>query len=255
MSRTPKPIFSNTGTGWIKLIALAFMLIDHAGKILCGNLMEMRILGRIAFPLYAWCLVVGFHYTRSIPKYLLRLLAVGLVSQPLYVWVLHHPWSEPNIILTLVLGLCALWGIEEKRWGSHFWAPALSLIGAVLLDANYGWQGVLLMILLYAAQENRSSLAAVMVAFCLFWGNNSSNISASFGGFFLPLCKWPGLSAIMPSFLKMQTWALLSLPFMLLPIPRTKDLRIPQWVGYLLYPGHLVLLYLLTLLQQVLATL
>ena len=123
----------NTATGWLKLLALIFMFVDHSGKILFNNLSEMRIIGRIAFPLYVWCMIVGFYYTRCVWKYLLRILITGLVSQPLYVVALNHKWNEPNVFLTLFLGLCALWGIREKKWGSHIWAPLLTALLASFL--------------------------------------------------------------------------------------------------------------------------
>ena len=118
----------NTATTWLKIIALVFMFIDHAGKMLFPGIPEMRILGRIAFPIYAWCVIVGFHYTRSVPKYLLRILTVGLISQPLYMISLNHTWSQPNVFLTIFLGLCSLWGIREKKYLSQFWAPAAAVI-------------------------------------------------------------------------------------------------------------------------------
>ena len=67
----------NTATTWLKIIALVFMFMDHAGKMLLPGVPEMRMIGRAAFPIYAWCMIVGFHYTRSVPKYLLRILIVG----------------------------------------------------------------------------------------------------------------------------------------------------------------------------------
>ena len=169
--RTPA---GNTATGWLKVLALVFMFIDHAGKVLFSNMQEMRVLGRIAFPLYVWCMIVGFFYTRCVWKYMLRVLVTGLVSQPLYVVALNHQWNEPNIFLTLLLGLCALWGIRENKYGSRIWAPAIALALATVLGANYGWKGVLLFILLYAVQESRAGIAAVMVSYFMFscrcWG-------------------------------------------------------------------------------------
>lgn len=44
-----------TATGVLKILALVFMFIDHAGKMLFPQIAEMRMLGRIAFPLYCWC--------------------------------------------------------------------------------------------------------------------------------------------------------------------------------------------------------
>lgn len=250
MERKKRAIIDGTATGWLKVIALAFMFADHSGKMLFGNMTELRLLGRIAFPLYAWCLVVGFHYTRSVPKYLLRVALVGVVSQPLYNIALGHTWSQPNVLLTLVLALCALWGMEEKRWGSHLWAPAAALILSVVTNADYGWKGVLLVLLLYGAQGSRGAIAAVMVAFCLFWGSFTSSILGVFGGALDWMTKVPGLSSMASSILRLQFMAVLALPFMLIPVPRKNDLRLPKWLNYAIYPLHLLLLYGLELIVK-----
>ena len=233
----------NTATTWLKIIALVFMFIDHAGKMCFPNIPEMRILGRIAFPIYAWCMIVGFHYTRSVPKYLLRILITGLVSQPLYMLALNHTWRQPNIFLTLFLGLCALWGIREKKYLSQIWAPAAAMAAAILASADYGWRGVLLFIMLYAVQESRPGIAAVMVAYFLFWGSSYS-ITKSLFGIPINMDALPAvLSQPLSAFLRMETYALLALPFILIPFK--KDLKLPRWVGYALYPAHLAALYAL----------
>ena len=244
---TPVPVTGrpagNTATTWLKIIALVFMFIDHAGKMLFPSIPEMRMLGRIAFPIYVWCMIVGFHYTRSVPKYLLRVLVVGLASQPLYNLALHHTWREPNVFLCLFLGLCALWGIREKKFLSHIWAPAAAIILATLLNADYGWKGVLLFILLYAVQDSRPGIAAVMVAFFLFYGSFFSVTKSFFGISFDVNNLDPSLAKPLSSLLRMETYALFSLPLILIPFK--KDLKMPRWIGYLIYPGHLALLYAL----------
>ena len=238
----------NTATTWLKIIALVFMFIDHAGKMCFPNIPEMRILGRIAFPIYAWCMIVGFHYTRSVPKYLLRILITGLVSQPLYMLALNHTWKQPNIFLTLFLGLCALWGIREKKYLSQIWAPAAAMAAAILASADYGWRGVLLFIMLYAVQESRPGIAAVMVSYFLFWGSSYS-ITKSLFGLPINMDALPAvLSQPLSAFLRMETYALLALPFILIPFK--KDLKLPRWIGYALYPAHLAALYALEQLMK-----
>ena len=233
----------NTATTWLKIIALVFMFIDHTGKMLLPSVPEMRMLGRIAFPVYVWCMIVGFHYTRSVPKYLLRILIVGLVSQPLYVIAMNHSWRDPNVFLTLFLGLCAVWGIREKKYLSHLWAPAIALMAAIVAGADYGWRGVLLFILLYAVQDSRPGIAAVMVAYFMFWGTSYS-LTKSIFGLSIDLTVLPGfLSSLLSPFLRMEAYALLSLPLILVRF--RKDLKIPRWVGYALYPAHLAVLYAL----------
>ena len=247
LPRDRKPA-GNTATTWLKVIALVFMFIDHAGKMIFPQYEEMRILGRIAFPLYAWCMIVGFHYTRSVPKYLLRILVTGLVSQPLYMLAMNHTWSQPNIFLTLFLGLCALWGIREKKYLSHLWAPAAALALASILRADYGWRGVLLFIMLYAVQDSRPGIAAVMVAFFLFWGASYS-VTKSLFGIPLQIGSLPAfLSGPLSAFLRMETYALLSLPFILIRFPN--DLKTPRWLSYAMYPAHLAVIWICLLLQK-----
>ena len=239
-ARTRRIPAGNHATGWLKIIALVFMIVDHCGVTLLPNVSEMRMIGRIAFPIYAWCLVVGFHYTRSVPKYLARILAVGLASQPLYAVAMNHAITKPNIFLTLFLGLCAIWGMREKRWGSMIWAPLAAVFLATILGADYGWRGVVLMMLLYAAQDSRSGIAAVMVAWFLFWGTSYS-LTKSYFGIPLNLGALPKfITDPLSCFLRMETYALLSLPFILIPFK--KDLKMPRWVGYALYPAHLLLI-------------
>lgn len=244
LPRSGKPA-GNTATVWLKIIALVFMFIDHAGKMLFPGVTEMRMLGRIAFPVYVWCMIVGFHYTRSVPKYLLRILIVGVISQPLYMLSLNHTWTQPNVFLTLFLGLCALWGIREKKYLSHLWAPAAALVLAIVLNADYGWKGVLLFILLYAVRDSRPGIAAVMVSFFLFWGSSFS-VTKSLLGISIDLNSLPvWISQLLSPFLRLETYALLGLPLILVRF--RKDLKLPRWLGYALYPVHLALLYALEL--------
>ena len=232
-------IAGSTSTGWLKLIALLFMFIDHAGKMCFPHLLEMRMLGRLAFPLYCWCMVVGAANTRSFPRYLGRIGLIGLISQPLYMVALHHPWTKANIFLTLFVALLGLWGLKEKKFLSHVWAPVIAIILAHLLGVDYGWKGVLLVFLLWAVKDSRPGIAAVMIAFCLFWGNGSASVYSLFGWNFSGFTRTK-IGMMLAPFLKLQSLALLSLPLMLWNLPGR--VRLPKWAGYAIYPMHLVLL-------------
>mgnify|MGYP000277772485 CR=1 FL=1 len=194
-----------TATGVLKILALVFMFIDHAGKMLFPQIAEMRMLGRIAFPLYCWCMVVGISYTRSVPKYLGRLMLIGLVSQPIYMVALNHIWNQPNIFLTLLVALC----------------------------------GVMLVMLLYGVRGSRAGIACVMIAFCLYWGGSSVGVTHLFGQDVTPLTS-SAIGAVISPWLRLQTMAIWALPLMLLPI--SQQVKMPRWVGYALYPLHLVVL-------------
>lgn len=271
MTRPIKPgasaIAGNTSTGMLKLIALLFMFIDHLGAVCFSGVTEMRLLGRIAFPLYCWCMVVGACHTRSMLKYMLRIGLVGLLSQPIYMVALNHEWNVPNIFLTLLIGLGGIWGLQQKRWLSHIWAPVAAMLLSELLNcgvSSYGWKGVLLMMLLWAMRDSRKGVAAMMIAFCLFWGTGGVSVTKIFGVSLTPLTR-SEIGAVIAPWFKLQTLAILSLPLILWPdritlpqwcSPRSEDgehrpitlrtrmpnPRIPHWLGYAIYPLHLVLL-------------
>ena len=233
----------NTATGILKIIALVFMFIDHSGKMLFPGVSEMRYLGRIAYPLYVWCMIVGFEYTRSVPTYLLRVVLVGLASQPLYMLALNHTWNQPNIFLTLSLALCGLWGMREKKFFSHLWAPAAAVLLAGVLGADYGWKGVLFVFLLWTVRNTRPGIAAVMIAYFLFWGTYYS-ITPSLFGFPLRLSSLPEpLSSILTALNRMESYGLLAMPLILIRFKH--DWKMPAWLSYGLYPAHLLLLWVL----------
>lgn len=236
----------NTNTSLLKILALVFMCFDHFGKMLFPSVLEMRMIGRLAFPIYCWCLVVGACYTRNIWKYGVRLLAVGVLSQPIYMAALDHTWNEPNIFLTLFIGLMGIAAMRERKWLSHIWGPLLALSLAQLLGCDYGWRGVLLMFLLYLARKDKGALCGVMIAFCLFWGASSSTVRTIFG-WTVPYALIPGLGTVLSSFVKLQGLAILALPFIVCQIG--KPVKMNVWLSYALYPAHLLVLWLLQLVK------
>lgn len=239
-------IAGNMDTSFLKVLALILMLIDHLGASLLTGIPELRIIGRMAFPLYAWCLVVGSVKTRSPLRYGVRLLALAVISQPLYMMALNHTWADMNILFTLLIALIAIQGIRMKRMGSQFWVPALCYLAMGYLKVDYGWKGVTFILLLYLARGSRSGLCATYLAYSLFWGASSSAVRSIFG-IDLPFVALPGIGAVLSAFFRLQGMVWLSLPLIL--CSTKSDLRLPKWVGYGLYPMHLILLIVLKLMN------
>ena len=86
----PQKVDLNTDTNLLKIIAMVTMLIDHCGKMLFPQYRIMRVIGRIAFPIYAYCIAAGCVYTRNPLRYFKRIVLLALISQPFYAVALAH---------------------------------------------------------------------------------------------------------------------------------------------------------------------
>lgn len=239
-------IAGNTNTSFLKVLALVFMFIDHLGASVFPNVMELRIIGRMAFPLYAWCLVVGSAKTHSPLRYAGRLLLAALLSQPLYMMALNHTWKDLNILFTLSIALGGIQAIRLKKWGSQFWGPVLCYVVLMWLKVDYGWKGITFILLLYIARENRHGLCATYLAYALFWGSSSSSVK-SILGYKLPFLYTSGVGEMLLAFFRLQGMVWLALP--LIAAKTEVDLKLPKWLGYALYPMHLVVLIIIKLMN------
>ena len=234
----------NENKDFVKILAVVFMIIDHIGAAFFSGVYELRILGRIAFPLFAWGMVTGAVYTRNIWKYALRVLIVGIVSQPCYKYSMNHGWDELNVFATLLLGLLGIAAIRENRFGSRYWGPVLAVVVSCIFKMDYGFQGVLFILLLYGARQNRASIAAMMTAYCLYWGFGTLSLKTVLG---LPVIQQvsflPQGRKLFAHIAQIQFWAILALPVMLLPMRSSgKGFHLPKWLGYAFYPGHLAVI-------------
>ena len=57
---------TNLDTNFLKLIAIFAMLIDHIGGAFFPEAGWFRWIGRLAFPIFCYCMTVGLLYTRDI---------------------------------------------------------------------------------------------------------------------------------------------------------------------------------------------
>lgn len=133
----------------LKYIAMLSMLIDHLNKALIypylnggflGQVSDLfDILGRIAYPLFAFFLVEGFFQTKSRGKYLLYLLGFGMIAEVPFDLFSTAKWFEPNwnnIMFTFAMVLVTLWCIDvlkEKLPRAAWYLLSFVIVGAMCL--------------------------------------------------------------------------------------------------------------------------
>lgn len=227
----------NENTSLIKLFAFVTMFIDHMGAAIFPRVTILRYIGRVAFPLFCWCMVVGVCKSRHVYRYALRVFLCGLISQPFYMLALNHEITELNIFFTLLCGMLAIIGIREKKYYSHLWAPMIALMISHFVKMDYGTLGVLLLILLYLFRKSPLGIAGVMIFICLFWWQGNAMIKS----LQMLLTDYRTIPIVYVS--KIQPYAIFALPLMLLPL--SSSFQLPKWFSYSFYSLHLMVIYLL----------
>ena len=207
----------------LKILAMITMTCDHVGLMLFPHLQWLRILGRLAMPIYAYMIAEGCRYTRDRKKYLLRLLSLGVLCQAVYLIAMGSLYM--CILITFSLSVCLINLLDQveqeassrnwlKLWAGMIFAFFLCVILPDLLshtdfEVDYGLPGVLLPLLIYGAGTRGLLLGVALVAL-------------NFGGI-----HW---------------YAFLAVPFLLLYNGQRGKANIGK-LFYWYYPVHLVAIY------------
>lgn len=203
-------------------IAMLTMLIDHVGLVFFPDQELWRIIGRIAFPIYAYALVQGHFHTSSKPKHLLRLAVIAAVSQIPYQLALDP--NGLNVVVTLFAGALVLYLLElSKSWvlSAMLVLAACTLMNDLPFD--YGAYGMLLILIFrYAKTGWLVPLHLLLNVLFLFLNNWEMQMWS-----FIPTA----LIAYGP-----RLWS------------RLERVRVSKWVWRSFYPLHLAVIALLRVL-------
>ena len=146
--------------GALKLIAAALMLTDHVGSILLPQVLILRCIGRLAFPVFAFFIAEGYARTHNFWKYLLRMAVVAAIAEVPFDLTGGSIWDpdRQNVLLTFCIALLALRGLDElRRWDGavRYLGAAAGFAAGQLLRVDYGGWGVLTVALFYLCRDGK----------------------------------------------------------------------------------------------------
>lgn len=151
----------------LKILALITMTIDHIGYMLIPSDIAIydicRIIGRIAFPIFAYMIAQGCHYTRNRKKYILTVAFFALLCQLVYGFAMGSLYQCVLVTFTLSIALIYLLDHALKKRTALSTALAVTgflaafficeILPKLLSDTNfridYGFFGVLLPVFAY----------------------------------------------------------------------------------------------------------
>ncbi|MBR6761289.1 MAG: hypothetical protein IKM30_04575 [Oscillospiraceae bacterium] len=232
MSTQIKERFGLSGNQ-LKIIALITMTCDHVCKQLLPQLSFLKILGRFAFPIFAYMIAQGCIHTKNKKRYLLTIAILALLCQIVFYFTMHSLYQ--CILVTLALSIAIIFSIERASQtpslGNHL--LALSMIAAAFFlsvmmpkllphtdyHIDYGIFGVLLAVAAYTDEKMHTKLLFFTIGLCL--------LAVSIGG--------------------KQWFSLCALPLLAL-YNGTRGKWKLKYLFYIYYPLHLVLIQAIRLL-------
>lgn len=219
----------------LKMIAAASMLLDHVGAELFPQIILLRVIGRLSFPLFSYFVYEGFNHTRNRKWYFLRILLLGIVCVVAY--YLYSGEIYGNVLITFALSLIVLQGIEigwKNSSGTgkdmvYGWIYAVGSVVLVFLIntwiyVDYGMLGVLL---------------PTFAEFASMW-NGKRNLYGSIIGFGI------GLLLLSVNMGGIQYFSLITILLLLAYNGRRGTKNLKQFF-YWFYPAHLAAIEIISM--------
>ena len=157
----------------LKIIGLITMFLDHY-QFMIGGSEVLRIIGRVAFPIFAFTLSEGYVHTRNLKKYLLRIFCFAVGIQILF--ILFGYGGIVNIFFTLFFGLVAIYILNLKK--DLVKEPFMKVIKVILiagilylaqvLQLDYGAYGILLIMIFNAFRNDKLKILMSFLALNMF---------------------------------------------------------------------------------------
>ena len=224
----------------LKLIAAVAMLIDHMGLIFFPNFIIFRIIGRLAFPIFAFMIAEGCRYTRNKLRYFLTMSGLATVCQIVYFIALKN--TDMSVFVTFSVSILLVYALQYlkstifgKASKTHK-ALTLTAFFALLLatyfinlavNMDYGFAGCIMPVFaaLFHSDENSPSLIKKLDR------NEIHVLSTGVAMVYMAAINRP-----------IQYYSLLTIPLLLLYSGKRGKAKL-KYFFYLFYPLHLVALY------------
>lgn len=142
----------------LKCIAMVCMLIDHTGAVLFPQYRILRMVGRLAFPIYCFLLVEGAMHTRNIRRYELRLLLFACISEIPFDLALFGRirWDHQNVFFTLFLGVVTIdFAKQYKNKIMILLITVVAIMTAKFLHTDYSGSGIVFIVCYYLLYERK----------------------------------------------------------------------------------------------------
>lgn len=242
----------------LQVIAIVMMTIDHVTWLVFPGYpteplpIILHLLGRITFPIMAFFIAEGYHYTHDKKKYILRIFIFSLISHVPYMlqsipfkeygWLALIPFATGNgigrflgqasVLWSYLMGLLMLVVLDKEKL--NIWAKRglIALLCIAAFPADWSCIGSLIVVAIYT---NRGK-PLKQILYSMVW------IGAYAIVYFFAIDKIYGL---------LQLGVILAIPILMLYNGKKSNNptvnKIFKWFFYIYYPLHLLIIGLIGL--------
>lgn len=149
----------------LHIMAMIFMLCDHLwGTIIPGN-DWLTCIGRLTFPIYAFLIVEGYFHTKSLKKYVCRLLVFAVLSEIPFNLAMGGSLFFPihqNVLWSFLISIGLIhWNekVKEKKVWKRILVIIASVciasIGGIITFVDYYNAGILMVLVFYFFRDKK----------------------------------------------------------------------------------------------------
>lgn len=211
----------------LKLTACAAMLLDHIGAMFVPGY-GLRIIGRLAFPIFCFLLAEGAEHTKNPRKYGQRLLIGALLAELPFDFMAYGSVSlqHQNVMVTLLVGYLMI--LQIKKRSDPLLPLLIAFLTAELLCSDYGGIGIaVIWLFTVTSGKPRELLLRTAGLAILFWCMDSVRVT------------------VFDLRIPIQLFGVLAMiPIGLYSGKKLTSSRWIQWAFYLFYPVHMLALLL-----------
>ncbi len=226
----------------LKILACIFMAFDHVGVIFFPSLAIFRMIGRLAFPLFAYFIAEGCKYTRNKLRRFLTVFIVGALYM-LFYWI-YEGTLYCNVFITFSISIILIYLLQ---WAKKLFFNDKKSILALLAIAAIGAVAVatwLLTKIVYLEYGIKGAILAFLISLPDFKGVGAPKLLKKLDNHYVGLiCMALGVAfmCIHANLGKIQLFSLLSVVLLMFYNGEPGNRKL-KYVFYIFYPAHLLII-------------
>ena len=165
----------------LKVIGIISMTIDHIGYFLFPQMTVLRVIGRLAYPIFAYMIAEGCRYTKNKARYFCTMLAIACACSVVTYFAERSLYQ--SIFTTFSCTILLIFALDAavktaERAEKFFWGICAAVLTFLYFavfqlrmipgfETDYGFLGVITSVLVWLGRSKAEKLSGLTVGLCL----------------------------------------------------------------------------------------